>query len=884
MAENLYLIDGNSFCYRAYYAIKGLTNSKGLPTNAVYGFVNMLKKIIHENPVNYIGVCFDLGEETFRHKKYEEYKVHRRPMPDALVQQLPIIKEMLHAYNVAIYQKSGFEADDIIGTLAKTAAKKGIDVFIVTGDKDALQLVDKHTKIYSTHKDGLVYDENSVFERYGVKPENMPDVMALMGDASDNIPGVKGVGEKTAVELIKTFHTLDNLYDNIDKLKSESQKRLLMENKESAFLSRELALIDTNVDIDIDFSELKMGEPDKGRLYRIFKELEFKNLLEEYAPERKLETDYKLLNNKDELEDLIKQLLKQDEVAFDFETTGVDPMLAEPVGVSFCWKQGYARYISFIGVKDFSSYEETLNRLRPFFENEKIKKIGQNIKYEKLLLGNRQLELKGIYFDTMVASYLLNPSKANHNLSDISIEYLDYKPTEITQLIGKGKNAVTMDKVEPQKVSDYCCEDSDITFRLKTILEKQLKEKNLYKLFYEVEMPLVEVLAQMEYNGVSIDKRRLEKISSEMSLRLENIARGIYEIAGCEFNINSPKQLAVVLFEKLKLPTVKKTKTGFSTDVEVLNKLASQHAICGLLLEHRELSKLKSTYVDALPQLVNPKTNKVHTSFNQAVTATGRLSSSGPNLQNIPIRTKQGKRIREAFVASEDKMSLLSADYSQIELRILAHLSCDPELIEAFKKGADIHRHTASLIFSCPEKNITEAQRTQAKTVNFGIIYGMSPYGLSKELTISPEQAKAFIEAYFLKYKKVKDYIEDLLDFTRKNYYVVTMFGRRRYIPDINSQDANIRQFAERTAINTPIQGSAADLIKKAMIEIHDELSKKDLKSRMILQVHDELVFDAFDKEKEQLQDIIKTKMENTVKLKVPVVVSVKTGKNWAEC
>ena len=885
MAKKLYLIDGNSFCYRAYYAIKGLTNSKGLPTNAVYGFVNMLRKIIQQRQPDYMGVCFDLGEPTFRHKRYDEYKIHRQPMPDSLAQQLPLIKDVIQAHRIAIYEKGGFEADDIMGTLAKAVAKEGIEVFIVTGDKDALQLVNKHIRVYSTHKDGLVYDENGVLNKYGVKPQQVVDIMALMGDMSDNIPGVTGIGEKTAVELIKRFGTLDNLYKNINTIKSKAQRELLEKYKEQAYLSRELATIDTDVSIDVDFAKLKANEPDKKRLYELFKELEFKSLLQEYAPKDKLVTNYKMLYTEEEFKKLIAELSKAEEVAFDFETTGVDPMLAELVGVSFCWKKGDAKYVSFSGnPKGLPPAQQILNELKEFFEDERIKKIGQNIKYEKLLLANRGIELKGIYFDTMVASYLLNPSKANHNLSDISLEYLDYKPTPISELLGKGKNAITMDKVEPVKVCNYCCEDSDVTFRLKQILEEKLKDKDLYKLFCDVEMPLIEALSAMEYSGVSIDKGRLSKISSEMSARLGIISSQIYEIAGCEFNINSPKQLAAVLFERLKLPIVKRTKTGISTDVEVLTKLSGEHAICGSLLEYRELAKLKSTYVDALPQLVNPKTARVHTSFNQTVTATGRLSSSSPNLQNIPIKTKEGRKIREAFISSGSGRLLLSADYSQIELRILAHLSADPELVEAFKKRADIHNHTASLIFNCREEDVAQAQRYQAKTVNFGIIYGMSPYGLSKELSISPEEAKIFIDAYFAKYKKVKNHIEHSLDFARKNRCVLTMFGRRRYIPEINSENQNVRQFAERTAINTPIQGSAADLIKIAMIEVYKEMKEKQLKSRMVLQVHDELIFDVFEKEQRQLADMIKTKMENAVKLKVPIEVIIKTGKNWTEC
>ncbi|MFH0732724.1 MAG: DNA polymerase I [Candidatus Omnitrophota bacterium] len=886
MGKKLFLIDGNSFCYRAYYAIKGLANSKGLPTNAVYGFISMLRKIIQEHSPDYVGVCFDRPKPTFRHEKYDKYKIHRKPMPDDLVQQMPIIKDVLAAYNIAIYEKDGFEADDIIGTLAKAASKSEIDVFIATGDKDALQLVGEHVFIYSTHADGLIYDEKEVIARYGVRPESMVDIMALMGDTSDNIPGVTGIGEKTAVELIKEYKSLDKLYEGLETVKSKARKALLEKFKEQAYLSKALATIDEAVDIDIDFSKLKLGEPDKERLYQIFKELEFKNLLSEFASSKAIQKDYRMINDKESLSRLIAQLSKAGEVAFDFETTSTDPMIAELVGVSFCFKETHAQYISFAQAKQNLSLNtrEVLGLLKPFFENEAIKKIGQNIKYEILLLSNNSIDLRGVYFDTMVASYLLNPSKANHNLSDISIEYLDYKPTPITQLIGKGKSAITMDKVEPALVCDYCCEDSDVTFRLKQLLEKRLKEKDLFKLFCEVDMPLVKVLACMEYSGVSIDKKVLEEISAQMHSRLGTIASQIYEIAGSEFNLNSPKQLAVILFENLKLPVVKKTKTGISTDVEVLTKLAKEHAICSLLLEYRELSKLQSTYVDALPQLMNPKTHKVHTSFNQTVTATGRLSSSDPNLQNIPTRTQEGRRIRKAFICSEKRGILLSADYSQIELRILAHLSGDEELITAFRNKDDIHRHTASLIFNCPQEKVTQIQRNQAKTVNFGIIYGMSPYGLSKELDITPEEAKIFIDAYFDKYKTVREYLDSVLVLAREKYYVTTMLGRCRFIPEINSPNQTIRQFAERTAINTPIQGSAADLIKIAMIEIYNEMLQQDFKSKMILQVHDELVFDALEREKDKLGSLVKSKMENAVKLKVPVEVTIKTGNNWAEC
>lgn len=884
MKQRLFLIDGNSFCYRAYYAIRSLANSKGFPTNAIYGFVTMLNKIIQSESPHYLAVCFDLKGPTFRHKKFAEYKVHRKPMPEDLLVQLPVIKKMLDAYHIQIYEKEGFEADDIIGTIATRAAGEGITTFIVTGDKDALQLVSPNIKVYSTHKEGLIYDEKAIEDRYGVKPESIVEIMALMGDAIDNVPGIPGIGEKTAVELIARFRTLDNLLNNIDSLKSEAKKKMIKENIESARMSRELATIDTDVEIDLDFNKMRLKSPDADRLLEIFKELEFRKLTEEFAPSKAPEGKYEVIATKKDFDALCHSLKKHKEWALDFETTGVDPMHCDMVGLSFCWVNGQAHYISFVkSPVTFSDRDYILSKLKPIFEDEGIKKIGQNIKYEKLLLKNLEIELKGVFFDTMVASYLLNPSKSNHNLSDISLEYLGYKMTPITDLIGKGKNKITMAEVPIPDISRYCCQDSDVTFRLKGILEKKLKEKGLYPLFLRIEMPLIEVLSDMEFSGVAIDKKFLDEMSERMSGQLVVLSKQIYEMAGCEFNINSPKQLGEVLFNRLKLPVVKRTKTGISTDVEVLNRLTQEHPLPMTILEYRELVKLKSTYVDALPQLINSRTKKVHTSFNQTVTATGRLSSSDPNLQNIPVKTDIGRRIRKAFKSSFKDGLILSADYSQIELRILAHLSADQALGEAFSRDLDIHTHTASLIFGCKEKEVTEKMRSQAKTVNFGIIYGMSPYGLSKELAIPPEMAKTFIDAYFTRYPKVNEYIQSQIAFARENGYVLTMLNRRRYIPEINSENQNIRMFAERTAINTPIQGSAADIIKMAMLNIHSELGKNSLKGRMVLQVHDELVFDLPSDELEKISRIAKKGMEGVVELRVPIRVNISYGKNWME-
>ncbi len=882
--KRFFLIDGNAFCYRAYYAIKSLTNSKGFPTNAVYGFVIMLKKLIESESPDFIAVSFDLKEPTFRHKRYKDYKAHRKPMPEDLVAQMPIIKKVLKAYNIPIYEKGGFEADDIIGTIALQAEERGLMTFVVTGDKDALQLVSKNVKVYSTHKEGLIYDEKRVKERYGVGPQRIVDIMALMGDSSDNIPGIPGIGEKTAIELISEFNSLDNLIENIEGIKSEAKRKIIKNNLESAYISRELATIDKNVDIDINFKDMRIKEPDNEKLLIIFKELEFRKLIGEFAPRKELEGSYEVISSKDEFDKLVSLLKKEKEWAFDFETTSTFPLECEIVGVSFCWKKHAARYVSFIKASAaYSQRDYILKTLKPIFENPSIKKIGQNIKYEKLLLKNLGIELKGICFDTMVASYLLNPSKPNHNLSDISMEYLGIRMTPISELISKGKMKITMAEVPIPEISRYCCQDSEAAFRLKSILAKLLAEKGLDKLFNDIELPLINVLSDMEFSGIKIDEKFLANMSKNMRKKLDNLSCQIYEIAECEFNVNSPKQLSNVLFEKLKLPVIKKTKTGFSTDAEVLTKLALQHALPRVILEYRELAKLTTTYVDALPELINRNTGKVHTSFNQTVTATGRLSSSRPNLQNIPIKTKIGKEIRKAFISSFNDGFILSADYSQIELCILAHLCEDEILLDAFRHDMDIHTFTASLIFGCDITAVDEEMRSQAKTVNFGIVYGMSPYGLSKELGISPEVAKSFIDAYFLRYPKVNEYMQNQIEFAKANGYVLTMFNRRRYIPEINSENHNIRQFAERIAINTPIQGSAADIIKMAMIYIHDEIINKNLKGKMVLQVHDELVFDIPKDELAEMSDVVKGGMEEVVRLKASVKVNISSGKNWME-
>ncbi|MBU4205179.1 DNA polymerase I, partial [Patescibacteria group bacterium] len=705
----------------------------------------------------------------------------------------------------------------------------------------------------------------------------------------------RGVGEKTAVELIKEFGAIDNLYRNLDEIKSETRRQMLRDEEENARMSKDLATMDASVPIEIDVDSMQVSQPDSGKLLQLFKELEFKALAKELSSDDsrvRQEAQYKTIADQKAFDSFLKELKKQKAFVLDFETTSSKPLEAAPVGVSFCWKEGEAYYIALVedvsGKCKRESEKKNLevgyvfDKLKPILEDEKIKKIGQNIKYEKLVLAQQGIELKGIEFDTMVASYLLNPSKLNHNLDDLAFEYLDHKMISIDDILGTGKKKITMDQVPLDKISEYSCEDSDVTLRLEKVLSVKLFEKELDNLFREIELPLIDVLSEIERNGVKIDIALLKKASKDAEKELIERVKNIYKMAGGEFNINSPKQLSGILFERLSLPVIKRTKTGISTDVGVLERLSLAHPLPKEILRYRELSKLKSTYIDALPELVNKKTGRLHTSFNQTVTATGRLSSSNPNLQNIPIKTEEGRHIRKAFVG-EDNRYIISADYSQIELRILAHLSGDEELMQAFENDMDVHTHTASLIFGVKEKAVTPQMRSNAKTVNFGIVYGISAFGLSRGLSIDPASAQDFIDSYFERYPRVKLYMEDKIEEARDTGCVTTLFNRRRYIPEIKTGSAREQQQAERIAINTPIQGSAADLIKIAMIDIHREMKKERLSSMMILQVHDELVFEVPKKELGLMQEMVKARMEGAVKLRVPIKVSVKHGNNWLE-
>ena len=889
--KRLFLIDGSALAYRSYYAFirNPLINSKGENTSAPFGFTNSMMKILREENPDYIAIVFDTKAPTFRHEIFEEYKSTRAKMPEEMEAQLPRIRQIVDAMNLVVIEMEGYEADDIMGTLAVRAKKEGMEVILVTGDKDFLQLVDQKVKILNPRRSGQeieLIDKDNVEEKFGVLPQRVVDVLGLMGDASDNVPGVPGIGQKTALELVKKFGSLENVLENYDKIKRKNVRESLKEHKDIARLSKKLVTIDINVPLKLDLESLKRKGFDHSELKNIFKELEFSAFLKEITPEEKKEKlNYRWIKNKMEFLEFLEVLKGKKEVVIDTETTSLSPTDSQLVGISFAFKKGEATYIP-LGHQDKKKNLDlkfVLESLKPILENQKTKKCGQNLKYDLEVFKQYGIELKGIAFDTMIASYLLNPGEHLHNLSHLALKYLDHKMIPISDLIGIGKKQKCFSTAGIEDACLYSCEDVDFTLRLKEIFEPKLKELSLEKLFYEVELPLIEVLAEMELSGVSIDFDYLKKLSKILGKELEGLTKEIFDLAGTEFNINSPQQLSKVLFEDLKLPPVRKTakKTALSTDWGVLEQLSKIHPLPRILMEYRELSKLKSTYVDALPQLLSPKTKRIHTSFNQTVTATGRLSSSDPNLLNIPIRTEWGKKIRKAFIPRSKDYLLLSADYSQIEPRILAHFSEDKTLTQSFLKGEDIHKRTASEVFGVRLSEVTEEQRRLAKTTNFSIMYGVSAYGLSQQTDMTPQEAAAFIEVYFRRYPRVKEYLESSILKAKERGFATTLLGRRRYIPEINSTNRQKREFAERVAINTPIQGSSADLIKVVMIEISKELKEK--KTKMILQVHDELVFEVSKSELDSAKKMIEDKMENTLKLKVPVKVDIKVGDNWLE-
>lgn len=884
----LFLIDGSSYIFRAFYAIGHLSNSKGLPTNAIYGFTQMILKVLKDHQPDYLAVAFDSKAPTFRSELHKEYKANRPAMPEGLVPQIPYIKKIIEGYRIATLELDGFEADDLIGTVAK-GLESEVDVVIITGDKDILQLVNDHIHVYDPMKEKR-YGVQEVIERFGVRPEQVVEVMGLAGDAIDNIPGVPGIGEKTAIELIKRFETVENLLTHLDQVERKKLKEKLESHKELARLSQRLATIDTNVPIPYQLKDFSLSPPDGKALKEIFRELEFNRLLKELPEEtttinQRRNANYELVTDQDQFLSLLEDLRRTRLFSIDLETTSPYPMWADLVGISLSHTSPKAFYIPLAHrSEDLQQLPLTwvLEKMKPLLEDEDLKKVGQNIKYEWIVLRKYGIHLKGISFDSMIASYLLHPTKHNHNLNEIARQYLDRSLTEYKALVGTGEKAISFDRVDLQRAKDYSCEDAEVTLQLFHLLMPRLKEEGLVDLFQEVEMPLVTVLAKMEMNGVKIDVDLLREFSKEIENYLLEKRERIYTMAGEVFNINSSQQLARILFDKLKLPVIKKTKTGYSTDVEVLERLSLQHDLPLEVLGYRNLMKLKSTYIDALPKLVHPETGRIHTSYNQTITATGRLSSSDPNLQNIPIRTEEGNRIRQAFIP-EDGWIMLSADYSQIELRILAHLSQDKTLIEAFWKDEDIHARTASEIFGVPMDRVTPGMRREAKVINFGIIYGMSAYGLSQQLGSDPKVAQTYIDQYFKKYPGVQGYIEKSLEEVRQKGYVTTLLHRRRYLPEISSPTPSVRQGAERMAINTPLQGTAADIIKLAMIRIQNRIEQERLLTKMIMQVHDELVFEVPEEETSRAFPMIQNEMENVMELKVPLKVSLHSGKNWAE-
>ncbi len=915
--KKLFLLDAMALIYRAYFAMSRnpRINSKGLNTSAVLGFANSLYDILKNEKPTHIGVAFDTMAPTLRQEGYADYKANREKMPEDIQKSLPYIHRLLEGFNIPRLYVDGYEADDVIGTLAKKAEKKGFTVYMMTPDKDFGQLVSENIFLYKPARMGnkaQVWGVKEVCERYGIeRPEQLIDILGLWGDASDNIPGVPGIGEKTAIKLIKEFGSIENILKNTDKLKGKIRENL-EKYADQALESKHLATIILNVPIEFREEELRVKDPDEKYLKELFDELEFRTfakriftdisvkkqgqqtlLFDEQEEEEEdehaiktlkdVEHTYHVVKTEKEAKDLAKLLENSNSFAFDTETTGLDPNNSELVGMSFSIKPYEAWYVP---VSDnYHQAEMTAAIFKKVLEDKNIEKVGQNIKFDMSLMKWYDVDIKTPLFDTMIAHYLLQPDM-KHSMDYLAEVFLNYKPVSIESLIGKkGKNQKSMRSVDAETIAEYAAEDADITLQLKKVFEPKLKETGVEKLFNEIEMPLVPVLASMEAEGVKLDVEVLKEFSKKLEGEIKELEKKIFELAGTEFNISSPKQLGEVLFERLLISSKpKKTKTGqYSTGEDVLVKLRHRHPIIDLILEYRSLTKLKNTYVDALPGLVNPRDNRLHTSYNQAVAATGRLSSNNPNLQNIPIRTEKGKEIRKAFVPRNENYVLLAADYSQIELRIIAHLSKDEGLMEAFKQGMDIHTATASKIYGVPPEMVTKEMRRNAKMVNFGIIYGISAFGLSERLGIPRKEAAEIIKSYFEKYPGVKKYMEKSIAFAREHGYVETLFGRRRYLPDINSANSVVRGYAERNAINAPIQGSSADMIKIAMINVFNDFEKEKLKSKMILQVHDELVFDVFKDEEELVRNIVNNRMVNAVKLDVPVVVDMKTGKNWLE-
>ncbi len=932
--ERLFLLDGMALAYRAYYSFisRPLINSKGFNTSAIFGFTTALLRVLDEEHPDHVAVVFDTPQPTFRHTLFPAYKATRQKMPEDMAAQLDKLKEVVRAFNTPTLELPGFEADDIIGTLARRAEREGLMTFLVTGDKDFMQLISPLIKMYKPGKTGAdaeIVDERGVLEKFGVSPEKVTDVLGLTGDTSDNVPGVPGVGEKTAIPLIQKYGSIEELYAHLDEIPQKGVREKLKVNRELAFLSKRLVTIDTAAPVTVDIHSLRSAPRDVAVLASLFKDLEFKTLLPrvmresvgwptavaEHRPEPppsspgQAESDitsdrhrYCTVATIPALQSLVASLKKSQRFVVDTETTGTDPMLATLVGLSFAIDEREAFYVPvrhemFTAPSEGALFgrhgpppgnlEQALDLgtvmplLKPVLEDPSIEKVGQNIKYDMLVLLRHGITLAGAGYDTMVGSYVLR-ADGQHNLDALVLSAFGYRMVSYEDLTGKGKSQRAITDVPLQQLSDYSCEDADFTLRLFHRQKAELASAQLLQLCETIEFPLIPVLARMEAAGIALDVPYLKGMSKELDRQLQQLIIDIHRAAGCAFNINSTQQLGEILFQRLGMPTLKKTKTGFSTDVSVLESLRGRHPIIELLLEYRQLSKLKSTYIDALPQLIHPETGRVHTSFNQTVAATGRLSSSDPNLQNIPIRTEIGRSIRRAFIATEG-MTILSADYSQIELRIMAHISGDSGLVEAFKNGEDIHASTAAKVFGVDINEVSRDMRRKAKEVIFGIMYGIGPFGLKNRLGIAHSEAQEIIDRYFQRFPMVRQYINDTIQDARKRGYVSTLFGRRRYFAEINSRNQTVRANAERAAINMPIQGTAADMIKSAMIRIDGALGISAWKSRMVLQVHDELVFEADAEEAGALETMVREHMVSALPLNVPIQVDVGRGTTWLE-
>ncbi|MBS3807864.1 MAG: DNA polymerase I [Bacteroidales bacterium] len=923
MQKKLFLLDAYALIYRAYYAfIKNpVRNSKGLNTSAILGFTNTLVEVLEKEKPSHIAVAFDPAGPTFRNEIYEQYKAHREKMPEDIQLSIPYIQDIIRAFNIPMIEVEGYEADDVIGTLAYQAKDKDFETYMMTPDKDYGQLLTEKIYMYKPKRSGgeaELINEQKICEQFGIdNPRQIIDIMALWGDKSDNIPGAPGIGEKTAKKLIAYYGSVEKLYENINDLTGK-QKENLINYKDQVMISKELVQIKLNVPTKINTSDIELRQPDEEKLTRLFQDLEFKTLAKRIfnkdvsqrspqeplqqtmfgesaqsspqPPETGKETisstdkDYQLTDTKEKRKKLIQTLKKLDEFCFDTETTSVNPHEAELVGIAISWQKDQAFFIPF--PQDQKEAQQIAGEFRKVFEDAKIRKVGQNIKYDILVMRNYGIRVQGRLFDTMIAHYLLQPEQ-RHNLTILSEKYLNYTPISIEELIGKkGKNQRSMRSVPIQQITPYACEDADLTWQLREILEKELKEHSLWKLAAEMEMPLIHVLIRMEVNGVTINEQELKQYAGELREELGSIEKEVHDMAGVDFNIDSPKQLGEVLFDRMKIvENPRKTRTKqYSTSEETLQQLSDKHPIIRKVLDYRSVRKLLSTYVEALPELIHPQTGKIHTSFNQAIAATGRLSSYNPNLQNIPIREERGRKIRKAFVPSDKDHILLAADYSQIELRIMAHMSGDPKLIDAFHNNLDIHSSTAARLFHLDSlEDVTQEQRRKAKTANFGIIYGISAYGLSQRLNIPRKEAKEIIDSYFNNFSRVKEYMDQRIEAAREKGYVETIWGRKRFLENINSRNATLRGMAERNAINAPIQGSAADIIKVAMLNIDQELLRKKYQSKLILQVHDELIFDVYRPELKKLTRMVTDKMEHAHQLDVPLTVETGTGENWLE-